>query len=314
MVKPNMILTPSVSVVVFTMDSDPQMSKSETCQQIFDQSPWKFHHVMEVNTTKQKSNRIQAKQEFYELIPELPLFSIRTTHFGKQILRINIVTYNHSEMSDFYSSLLGHNPVYVRPDFSFFTFQYTANVTLQLALKGASNFMPYPTNNADLVFSLNELPKHLQLRKVSEELHSTVDPDNNCLLIRCETNVKSVFSTQPNSIYSELSDLVQIDTEELKSSDKNPTQSDCTRPDVIPPQDFCLVLSPRERISRSISIDNETVATRYRSGSPANHRRKLVICTKSTTVSDFTSSPSLTEIDSNPLSKRRGSIDILESF
>lgn len=307
-VQPDMIFTPSIFVVLFTLDSDPQMSKSELCRQIFAKTPWKLHHLSHLNTLKQSSNRIDAKQEFYELLPDLPLFSVSTTHCGKQILRITVVTYNHSEMAKFYGKIFRQPMVSVRPDFSYCAFTYSCDLTLQFALKSAAGLMPYPTENVDLVLSVNELPTDIELNNVSEDLYTVTDPDDNGLLIRhCKTSASS-SNAETSTLHTKHSFITQV----VDKGNEPNFNIGFSQPDVIPSQDS-YITAQAHRQAQLTSPEHSAVSLRRRSGSPVINRRKLVICSKSANHSGSIDPNS--EAESNKVRyKRRSSIDILESF
>lgn len=322
-VKPHMILTQAVSVVMFILDTDPQISKLESSRQTFGKSPWKFHHVTELNTTKQKSRRVHARQEFYELMPDAPLLSMCTTHFGKKMLRINITTYNHMDMVSFYHNLFGHSPVTIREDFSYFTFTYTKQLSLQLALKNSCKLMPYPTSQVDLILSLSTIPKLPQLQKLSEDLFMVADPDGNAILLSQalvlneteSTNVlsKVILDQQPDVSNSAQLEVLSLGSSKSLYSELASTSS--KRPDVIPQQDHLIAPSPQKRsITKTIQTIGNT--RRRRSGSPANLSRKLVIHTRSSVNSSPASSDhqSDTEMNNNSPYKRRDSIDIVATF
>lgn len=321
-VKPHMILTPSLSVVLFTLDTDPQPSKMECCRQTFGKSPWKFHHVTELNTSKQRSKRIHVRQEFYELMPSLPLFSMSPTHFGKQILRINIFTHNHSKMVKFYSLLFGLSPTEVREDFCFFNFSYLKTLTLQLSLKGGQKLIPYPTSGADLVLSLPEVPSHMELEQLPNGMKCLCDPDDNSIII-------SLMPTEKANIPHPIPDSVQLNLEIPKPQDVVPsflhsekigseishkikaieleekeweTKLSEARPDVIPKED-CILAAARLRPS------GPTVRRLGRSRSPANPARKLKFQTKSINVSEAPGQ----EMNYS-LHKSNDSVDIVASF
>ena len=324
-VKPDMILTPSLSVILFTLDTEPQPAKMECCRQTFGKSPWKFHHVTELNTTQQRSKRVNVRQEYYELMPDLPLFSMSPVHFGKQMLRINIISYNHSEMVKFYSLLFGLSPTAVREDFCYFTFNYSKTLTLQLSLKGCEKLMPYPTNGADLVICLPSIPPQFEVEEKPNGTKHLCDPDNNTIIVNV-TQEKGLNILQNHSSKSaQVEGTTKVQETILNTSHSDSMESDITqkikdieleeknwavdklsesRPDVIPKEDR-LLAAARLRPS------GPTVRKLGRSRSPANPARKLTFQTKSMSLSGTSGQ----EMNNNNKShKRNESVDIVASF
>lgn len=310
-VKPDMILTPSLAVIMFTMDTEPEPTKLDCCRQTFGKSPWKFHHTTELNTSKQASNRVHVRQEFYELMPYLPLFSMSPLHFGKQILRINVFTYNHDDMVKFYSLLFGVLPTVVREDFCYFQFNHSKSLTIQLSLKGGRKLMPYPTGGADIKVTVSDLPSHFELLPVSDGTQRLKDPDSNILVIVNSQNgltlpeqrTSTQYLEHPPKHYSD--DLIKSKELVLETKVLENGLSEA-RPDVIPKEDNVYAsIRPKTRPS------GPTIRKLGRSRSPANPTRKLVFQTKSTLATESLAD----ELNNNSsILSRKDSVDIVASF
>lgn len=183
--KPHMIITQSVSVVLFSKDESIEMSHMELCKETFSKKPWQFHHVTELNTISSPSHRVHTRQEYYELDPQLPLFSKQAIHYGAEIIRINIFTLNHQDMLEFYRKLVRVEPIHVRKDFSYFEFTLKNAIRVQLGLKGASNLMPYPTQRAQLKLKTKRPPVSMPNQLIRKNIYEVTDPDSNSLVVDC---------------------------------------------------------------------------------------------------------------------------------
>jgi len=299
-VMPQMILTQAISVIYFTLDTNPSAIKSHPYSGLFGKGSWKFHHVTEPRQTD--ACRFTARQEYYELSPELPLFSTAMKHTGTNVFRVNIFTKNYSEMINFYSRLLGANASLVRENFAYFTFDYTEDSTLELSLKNDSGVMPYPISQTDLLLTLKEIPDLEGVTKITDDLHQVLDPDENSVFISQtpSDHELSILSTQSESKPADIS-----------NDDKLKAKCESSRPDVIPEQDP-FKHSSDQQVTKSSKMVTCPTNVQQDGKNPAKFPRRLIIHTNSN------SSKASKHVDKETITKtdgtRRHSVDIIETF
>lgn len=250
-VRADMIFTQAIAVVVFELDSGCQGDKIDNnSHQVFRQVPWKFHHVTEINAAQNSSRKMHVRQEYYELHKDLPLFSIRSMHFGKPTVRVHLFTHSQEQMVNFYKTLLRIEPTKVREDFCYFFLTELTGAQIQLSLKNSENIMVYPLASALLTFRLPSLPDGIEAEKVDCEHYRLNDPDHNPVLVHLsrsqateqsrDSSCDLVKETQPvkecvlvsttDGGGKELSDKVKRQTEGGESNSRH-------WPDVIPDEE-----------------------------------------------------------------------------
>lgn len=318
----DMILSQSIAVVLFHLDNQPHIADIDVCRQKLGKSPWRFHHVTELNTKQQSSHKVHTRQEFHEVAKDLPLFSIGSVHNGLNIIRFNIFTRKHTEMVEFYSKILDTEPQRVRNDFYLFRLQRAKNVEVQFALKSSTKIVPYPTDKAQLVFRIKQLPSKMQTESVIDDSLSTRDPDSNnitlilqdeqqsspaqiCPLVTKPNKEKTSLHTEPALVKPSIqpipgSKLYKAKLIEISDSTEQRRQ----RPDVIPRDDHVKLKQPAS--PTLIRLGNRT-----RTKSPSPRSRKLNITTQSANIN---SSRGKIQLRDHSALKKRESVDIVMTF
>lgn len=342
-VQTDMILTQSIALVLFTVDKQAQIPDIDICRQTFGKTPWRFHHITELNTTQNKTNKILARQEFHELTKDIPLFSMSSNHFGRRIIRFNLFTYNYTKMSEFYEALLNMKPDVIRDDLSIFTFPED-DLLIQIALKKSTKVMPYALSKAQLVLQVPQFPDSLEnIQKVNDDCQWLCDPDSNILVLQKSSSMSQTTSAGGDLQVNEDIDSLKMETEcndkdvitepddllyksdpkklkELLDDETPPTRRDIItqRPDVIPARE---PLDPTEPVK-------QTTRTFVKLGHHATSKtntsvRKLNISVSAYSISNTEETggkqtTSNSELNNNhklpKLLHRRDSVDVLASF
>lgn len=313
-VKADMIFTQAISVIIFERNSSCHSNQIDNSQQqIFSQLPWKFHHITGTSENSHSTRKMLARQEYYELHKDLPLFSIGSVHFGKPIRRISLFTCNQTQMINFYRKLLHIEPTAVRDDFCFFALGEVNGARMQFSLKSSQNIMVYPLALAQLTFTLKHLPSDIGAEKVDKEYYRIYDPDNNPILVRIaipETEVQSCDLIKESCLAVE--EYIPVKQKERKMEAKRHCKSangeDTEKkpwPDVIPDEDNL----PKPK---SLTPTYVKLRSNLHSGSP-RPVRKLNI-----TTSNVCNEISMTEKDlsASMAMKARGqeTVNIQETF
>ncbi len=183
----NKLTAPSVAVVLMLKETHPFQGYDEF-KRVFNHSPWKFHHKIEVSNTEGQRIRSLARQEFYQPGPGLPLWAVCPVHFGQQQLRFTIFTRNFSAMMDFYRILTGQEVEYAKANFCLFELYSAQGTGVQLALKHCPQIHPVPSRTATLTFRVRSTDYlhtllDVNLTPITASLFTMQDPDGNCVLV-----------------------------------------------------------------------------------------------------------------------------------
>ena len=182
----------AISVVLFLYEAFGRLSATDV-QKNFNFSPWKFHHRVEL--PEDVKPRVTARQDFYQTLPELPLWSICPVHYGNEHLRFHIFVKNFTEMRSFYEVLTGKKATSGSPGFCFFTLYSQSGFDVQLSLKHLPRILPEPSNSVRLKLKIKDISAIMHLLseppvKKEHALWIARDPDGNELVLE---------ETEPNS-------------------------------------------------------------------------------------------------------------------
>ena len=184
------VVTQSVSVNLLLRPEIIGMKELNEVRNIFLSKPWSFHHKFQILDVEQ--SKIIARQTFYELSKEYPLFSPSISHQGPSIFRFNIfVKEKFSEMKKFYSYLLKTNASYEKQDFCYFVLNSKNGFEVQLSLKCSKQLYNIKTRNAFVKLRIDNVYETLhEIGTKIEQICCSVcgilvtrDPENNPVLI-----------------------------------------------------------------------------------------------------------------------------------
>jgi hypothetical protein len=211
--------TPSYSFILFTINNNNNnIIKDES------KSDFKYHHKVEL---KDEREQVAARQIFYELSKNLPLFcktnwiptnilTITNTNIkteSKYIIRLNINCKNYDLMLMFYRLLFDKYPNFSKKNFSVFILtneeeenEDESNIEFQFSLKYDENLKPYVLNDKvifiycvksrDLFENAISLLNGLTYEILPNKIYSIYDPDGNQIyLIDSSLNNKNVLNT-----------------------------------------------------------------------------------------------------------------------
>ena len=160
--------------------------------------PWRLHHRMELPQNVQP--RVTAKQDFYFLSPELPLWSVSPVHCGNEHLRFQIFVRDLSKMKCFYETLVGTKCEWSSSTFCYFTLYRQSGLDIQMSLKYLHQISPKSNNSVLLKFktqNIDLLAPYLDVHLIPYEEGSwlTRDPEGNLIVIE-ETHPRQCKSHQ----------------------------------------------------------------------------------------------------------------------
>ena len=141
--------------------------------------PWKFHHTMQL--LDWENSRVFAKQDFYEISPELPLVNV-SLHANRTVIRYNLFVKSLRRMRRFYEEVLQIYPCFVADDYCCFVLKSTDIYELQFSLKRSRHLDIFVARNSHLLF---EIPRNDSLlgRLTNKAVIETCDPEGNPLVL-----------------------------------------------------------------------------------------------------------------------------------
>lgn len=178
-------ISPAISIMVFLLD---RCGTSKTDSQLPFRNPaWTFHHRVEL-TNRNTPDTIAAKQEFYELDRDLPLFSICQVYYGNERLRINLSVCKYSAMIEFYRLVSATEMESSKPGFGCFTLYSQAGMEIQLALKCIPQVKPRVLDSICLHFKIRNIRNivsatNCNVTQISYNTYLVRDPDGNPVIL-----------------------------------------------------------------------------------------------------------------------------------
>lgn len=196
--------TQALSLVLFLHEDNNPLS-AQQIQAKLKLPPWKYHHSQYLGNTNHQQRNLSntqnqssvnptsmARQDFYAISPNLPLWAISSVHCGNEVLRFNIFTRDHQSMKQFYSILLNDQPTFDRQHFCLFTIYSQPGLCIQLSLKHDPTLLPIPVQSAFLQFRVHNM-NQLSNTLTSSQFNcphgrtgwwTTYDPDGNFILLQ----------------------------------------------------------------------------------------------------------------------------------
>lgn len=182
--------TQSLSIVLFLREDAAGQLTAQAAKRYLKSTPWEFHHKIEL--ANPRDLKPVACQEYYQLSPNLPLFSVCSVHYGCEQLRFNLFTRNFEDMKRFYSAVTGKEKEISRAGFCSFHLYSQPGLAFQLSLKFSPYLKPHLTDTAMLRFRVNDVQRLREnlvfpLMPTGESnTWLTRDPDDNIITIECE--------------------------------------------------------------------------------------------------------------------------------
>lgn len=142
---------------------------------------WKFHHTMQL--LDWENSEVIAKQDFFELGPDLPLISSSITLAGKNIIRFNLFVRNKKKMQRFYEDVLQIYPSLETPDYCCFVLKTTEQFEVQFSLKLSRHLDITSAKSSRLMFYVPNICRFFCRSVRRRNVVETCDPEGNSLIL-----------------------------------------------------------------------------------------------------------------------------------
>ncbi|KAH3886386.1 hypothetical protein DPMN_010391 [Dreissena polymorpha] len=180
------LVTPAISIMLFAKESG-EMSVSDLRRALL-MPPWQFHHKVELQN-RNAPNKPVAKQEFFRLANDLPLFAACPVLTNTEHLRINLYVHNYPEMVDFYRTITETEIETSKPEFCIFELYRQPGLDIQLSLKHSPYICPVPVESAYISFNVKSInaikvaTHNAKIDIVGDNVYTTHDPDGNLVIL-----------------------------------------------------------------------------------------------------------------------------------
>ncbi|XP_060553798.1 protein FAM124A-like [Ruditapes philippinarum] len=186
------LITPAISVMLFVRETGRMCL--DDVEKVLKKSPWQFHHKVELHN-KNVPRTPLAKQEFYKLADDLPLFAACPVLNENEHLRVNLYVHNFPAMVEFYRTITDTEIETNKPEFCVFELYRQPGLDIQLSLKRSQYIYPIPVESAYVSFNIKnikvvELVSDNEVEHVGGNVYTTRDPDGN-LVVLYETDFNS---------------------------------------------------------------------------------------------------------------------------
>lgn len=184
------LVTPAMSIMLFVRETG-NMCVDDVAK-IFQKYPWKFHHKVELHNKNAPKTSL-AKQEFFKIADDLPLFAACPVLTENEHLRINLYVHNFPAMVEFYRVITDTEIETNKPEFCIFELYQQPGLDIQLSLKRSPYIYPVPVESAYVSFNIKSI-KMVQLgtdrgvEHMGSNVYTTRDPDGN-LVVLYETSL-----------------------------------------------------------------------------------------------------------------------------
>ena len=177
------LVTPAVSLMLFMKETGHPCALD--IEKVLKKGPWTFHHKVELQC-KNTPNTSLAKQEFYKLADDLPLFVVCPVLLDDEHLRINMYVRNFSAMVEFYRLVTETEIETNKPEFCIFQIYRQPGLDIQLSLKRSQYIYPIPLESSYVSFNIKSIETirlNCQVMHVNGNVYSTRDPDGNFVVL-----------------------------------------------------------------------------------------------------------------------------------
>ncbi|KAH3884015.1 protein FAM124A-like [Dreissena polymorpha] len=180
------LVTPAMSIMLFAKETG-EMSVSDL-QRALLMPPWQFHHKVELQN-RNAPNKPVAKQEFFRLANDFPLFAACPVLSNTEHVRINLYVHNYPEMVDFYRTITETEIETSKPEFCIFELYRQPGLDIQLSLKHSPYISPVPVESAYISFNVKSITAikvathNSKIVIVGGNVYTTHDPDGNLVIL-----------------------------------------------------------------------------------------------------------------------------------
>lgn len=190
------LVTPALSIMLFMRETGSMCVYD--AEKILNKPPWNFHHKVELQNIHAPKTSL-AKQEFFKLADDLPLFAACPVLSENEHLRINLYVHDYPAMVEFYRTITDTEIETNKPDFCIFEVYRQHGLDIQLSLKRSPYIYPRPVESAYVSFNVKNI-KMVTLGTgsivdhVGSNVYTVRDPDGN-LVVLYETSHTNDCST-----------------------------------------------------------------------------------------------------------------------
>ena len=179
------LVTPAISVMLFVRETGNMCL--DDVEKILKKPPWQFHHKVELHNKNVPKTPL-AKQEFYKLADDLPLFAACPVLTENEHLRVNLYVHNFPAMVEFYRTITDTEIETNKPEFCVFELYRQPGLDIQLSLKRSQYIYPIPVESAYVSFNIKsikvvELISDNEVEHVGGNVYTTRDPDGNLVVL-----------------------------------------------------------------------------------------------------------------------------------
>lgn len=187
---------PAISIMLFLQENG--VLGSRELQKLFNQSPWKLHHRIELVNVHSPDLTL-ADQRFYQAHTDTPLWAVCPVDAGHEHLRINIFVRNFPAMIEFYRIITGVEMETNKDNFCWFLLYSQPGLEIRLSLKCADNVDPYPLQTVQLLFEVNnvgyiETSLGIEVKFIGSGCYWMTDPDGNFVVLHTTEDVIYPFN------------------------------------------------------------------------------------------------------------------------
>lgn len=208
--------TPSMSIMLFLHENGVMCASN--VENSIHKAPWTLHHKVHLENRRTPDHPI-AKQEFFKLSDDLPLWAVCPVHFGNEHLRINLYVRQFQAMVEFYRLITDLEIESSKPEFCIFQLYCQPGLDIQLSLKYSSHLTPHPPGLAFLTFKVKNVDMlktmlNCDITEISRGEYSVRDPDGNKVILKDAAPTDTCYP-KPNEAYN-LTDICE-DVKSMRS-------------------------------------------------------------------------------------------------
>lgn len=179
------LVTPAISVMLFVRETGKMCI--EDVEKVLKKPPWEFHHKVELQN-KSAPRTSLAKQEFFKLADDLPLFAACPVLTENEHLRVNLYVHNFPAMVEFYRTITDTEIETNKPEFCVFELYRQPGLDIQLSLKRSQYIYPVPVESAYISFNVKnikmvQLATDNEIDHIGDNVYTTRDPDGNLVVL-----------------------------------------------------------------------------------------------------------------------------------
>lgn len=179
------LISPAISVMLFMKETGKMCVKD--VQRMLRMLPFQFHHKVELQNKSSPKTSL-AKQEFYKLSDDLPLFAACPVLSENEHLRINIYVLNFPAMVEFYRLITDTEIETNKPEFCIFELYRQPGLDIQLSLKRSQYIHPAQVGSAYVSFNIKSIDmikagSNCTITHIIDNVYTTHDPDGNLVVL-----------------------------------------------------------------------------------------------------------------------------------